>query len=152
MLIGREKFRKIGEEKCANELEFSEHTKQKDFLDSLKLNFSGLRYLQEQIHPYLFGQSLCEQGFFSQKASGKNRAGISKGDFEALLGFILNHQYEKQGDIKCLEKSLFHYESAYQILRAEFRVEDAQYVFECKTNVEDMLQQNRNLYTLAKNG
>ena len=142
--IGEQKFREIGEEKRVKQQEFSEYTKQKNFLQAMKLNFSGFEYLQERIHPYIYDETLCEQGLFSQKDPVGKRAGISEGVFESLLGFIFKQQYDNQPDIVFLKKSLFHLKQAHAVLKDddECEPEDVQHICELIEVVESKLNQS----------
>jgi hypothetical protein len=143
--MGEKILGKIGEEKRANQLEFSEYTKQKHFLQGIKLNLSGLEYLQEQSRPCIYGQAqaLCEQGLFGQ-VPVEQRAGISEEVFECMLGFIFKQQYEdRQGsDIECLKRSLLHFQRAYAAAKNECRLEGVKYISDLMAGVESMLNQH----------
>jgi hypothetical protein len=141
MRMGEKKLGKIREEKRAKGQEFSEHTKQKDFLNAMKLNFSGFLYLQERIRPHIYDGALCVQGLFGQKEPVIKREGISEGTFESLLGFIFKQQHDSQGDIKCLEKSLLHLQRASLVLKQEQEPEYAQDICDLMAVVETRLNQ-----------
>jgi hypothetical protein len=109
----------------------------------MKLNFSGFLYLQERIRPHIYDGALCAQGLFGQKEPVIKREGISEGTFESLLGFIFKQQYDSQGDIKCLEKSLLHLQRASLVLKQEQEPEYAQDICGLMADVESMLNQRR---------
>jgi hypothetical protein len=76
-----------------------------------------------------------------------------EGDFEGLLGFILKQQYDRGGDVNCLQKSLLHFNQAYELLKQAFCQKDIQYIADHIAGIESVLQtsQKRSYILIGKN-
>lgn len=142
MELGKKLYIDIGKQKIAAHQEFSEYTKQKDFLDTMQLTFSSLNYLQQKIKPYIienYSGVVKEMGFFGCQQSNGTQREWSHASFEGLLGLILKLQYDKSGDASCLHESLVYFQKAYEGFSAEKNSDAMQEVSARQMEIENIL-------------
>ena len=103
--IGYDEFVRIGEEKINNNQEFSQYTKEREFLKLIKLALTGLNRVQNQIKNHLFDKDNPNQ-------TNPKYEKISYGRYQGMLGFFHRMQYENNNDISCRDKALSHNKAA----------------------------------------
>jgi len=105
--MGFEIYKEIGRAKRRNNQEYSEYTKQKNFLDSIELTYSGLEYLQNKLKTYTHTYN-NDISFFNLQKSQK----FCYADYEGLIGLIAKQQYHLTENTACLQEALLHFTNA----------------------------------------
>jgi hypothetical protein len=111
MEYGRTIFRQIGIHKSKNNMDVSEFTKLKDFMNTMQLSFSGFSYLQNKIYT-LLENPLQKFGLFSSNQSELKKHELDTGIMEELIGIILKQHYEEYNIENCGHQAIVHFQKA----------------------------------------